>query len=412
MKKKVVLFVLILAIVIGFCFIKKDSKETIFVDNSKDNNNLLSMLLETEENSGKYEEVTRSEWPTEGYVFNTTLSRCENGGNLSWDNEKKIVIMDSDSSDKCYVYFDRLISIAEYVKYLYTGIQGENNLYLHDDTLENGAGDGSYRYAGASDSTNNFVCFGYDSTDGTCPSDNLYRIIGVFGDNVKLIKYDYATDTLLGKNGDYDNTYSGHGWSGTSAGTSLGSNTKEKIGVYSWNGKAQGTYSNIWGTSLLNKINLNSEYLNNIGTTWSNKIAITTWKVGGNTTSNIHGTTVLNTYKNEIISPATDSTVSAKVGLMYVSDYGYAAEPSIWTINLNAYKSADVVELNWMYMGLIEWTITPDSDTTNWVYSVRYEGEVNLTQSFTLAVRPVFYLESSVNYVSGNGTKDMPYIID
>ena len=69
--------------------------------------------------------------------------------------------------------------------------------------FENGAGDNSYRYAGSSDTTYNFVCFGYDSTDGTCPTDNLYRIIGVFGDQVKLIKYDYANSNLLGTDGDY-----------------------------------------------------------------------------------------------------------------------------------------------------------------------------------------------------------------
>ena len=48
--------------------------------------------------------------------------------------------------------------------------------------LANSAGDNSYRYAGAN--PNNYVCFG--STANTCPSKNLYRIIGVFGDQVKL----------------------------------------------------------------------------------------------------------------------------------------------------------------------------------------------------------------------------------
>ena len=84
------------------------------------------------------------------------------------------------------------------------------NIYHHTSSLVNGAGDNSYRYAGASESVNNFICFG--STTSPCPTDNLYRIIGVFGENnhgvtgkqlVKLIKYDYATSNLLGTDGDY-----------------------------------------------------------------------------------------------------------------------------------------------------------------------------------------------------------------
>src|SRR5699024_6818792 len=70
------------------------------------NTNILTMMLETEAGTGSYEEVTQSEWPQDGYVFNESLSRCENGGTLSWDDDAKKVIMKSNSSDKCYVYFD------------------------------------------------------------------------------------------------------------------------------------------------------------------------------------------------------------------------------------------------------------------------------------------------------------------
>ena len=49
------------------------------------------------------------------------------------------------------------VSLADYVISQYTGKQGENNIYYHDSNLENGAGDNSYRYAGAS--TNKYVFF-------------------------------------------------------------------------------------------------------------------------------------------------------------------------------------------------------------------------------------------------------------
>ncbi|MEG1009874.1 MAG: fibronectin type III domain-containing protein, partial [Clostridia bacterium] len=54
--------------------------------------------------------------------------------------------------------------------------------------LANGANDGSYRFSGAN--PNNYVCFGPGATvaGNACPEENQYRIIGVFGNQVKLIK--------------------------------------------------------------------------------------------------------------------------------------------------------------------------------------------------------------------------------
>ncbi len=86
----------------------------------------------------------------------------------------------------------------------------DETLYHHDASLTNGANDNSYRFAGASDQVNNYICFG--STQNPCPADNLYRIIGVFGDKVKLIKSDYATSVLLGADGDYSKMYTATGW--------------------------------------------------------------------------------------------------------------------------------------------------------------------------------------------------------
>ena len=76
-----------------------------------------------------------------------------------------------------------VIYLANYIKSLYTS-QGTNGIYYHTSSLANGAGDNSYRFSGAN--PNNYICFG--STASTCPSNNLYRIIGVFGDEVKIIK--------------------------------------------------------------------------------------------------------------------------------------------------------------------------------------------------------------------------------
>ena len=252
---------------------------------------------------------------------------------------------------------------------------------------------------------NNFVCFG--STETPCPTDNLYRIIGVFEDKVKLIKYDYATSILLGTDGDYKVS------STPNASYYKGSLTS--IDGYYWNNV---TKKNTWSESNLNKINLNTNFINNIGSTWANKIATTTWKVGGNTWANV-GTSVPKTsYQNEIVAPAENTTYDAKIGLMYVSDYGFAASPSAWTTTLYNYdgndaKGTSIKTINWMYMGYYDWMVSRTSDRSYNAFVVIYTGSVNGGNvRIARGVRPSFNLLSSITYVSGSGSAVDPILIN
>lgn len=74
--------------------------------NSPKKKDLMSLMLETEQGSGMYEASKTGKWPDGEYVFNKELSKCENGGELSWDNDKNQVVMVGNSSDKCYLYFN------------------------------------------------------------------------------------------------------------------------------------------------------------------------------------------------------------------------------------------------------------------------------------------------------------------
>ena len=429
MKKKyrIILYtsIFLLCVVASIILVVKKSN-SVYEEESKPkvvkHKSMLSMNLEQTAGSGDYKTVTQSKWPTEGYKFNAELSRCENGSTLSWDDTKKAVIVSGNLSDKCYVYFDIYQpTLAEYIKSQYTGTQGENNIYYHDSDLANGAGDNSYRYAGAN--PNNFVCFGSDTSP--CPTDNLYRIIGVFGENyhgvtgkqlVKLIKYDYMTTDELGTDGDYSQTYKEWGMDSTYKGTY---GDGERIGVYYWNYKATGSATNTWSTSLLNKTNLNTNFINYLGTTWANKIATVTWKVGGNTWANIGTKTSSVAYTNEITNPVTTNTTdnattySAKIGLMYVSDYGFAASPDAWTLTMSSYNNTTATNNNWMYMGLYEWTISRNADYSYSAFSVYNGGNVDYDDvDSDNGVRASFNLESSVSYVSGSGSMSDPIVIN
>ena len=208
---------------------------------------------------------------------------------------------------------------------------------------------------------------------------------------------------MLGTNGDYEGTSSPSSYS-----TYKGS--QSTLYDYYWNNN---TSTNTWSESQLNTVNLNQNYLNNIGSTWSSKIATTSWKVGGNTYQNIYRVPVKQTYQNEIVSPAESTTYSAKIGLMYVSDYGYATSPSNWNTNLGSYNSTTVRDNNWMWMGYYNWTISRCSGNTNNVFLVGDTGIVfDAYVDFSLGVRPTFYLNSNVTLSGGNGTQSSPFRIN
>ncbi len=79
-----------------------------------------------------------------------------------------------------------------------------------------------------------------------------------------------------------------------------------------------------------------------------------------------------------------DKTYKARIGLMYVSDYGYAAYQEAWTINLeydsngvNGYNNADIIENNGMLIKSDEWTITRIANFSNRAFYVISPGHVD-----------------------------------
>ena len=255
------------------------------------------------------------------------------------------------------------------------------------------------------DNVKNFVCFGSDAT--TCPTENLYRIIGVFNNHVKLIKYDYAKSSLLGTDGDFSQEYTSNYFSGEQ-GESPSSNS-----LYYWNNAG----TNTWSASKLNTVNLNTNFTTNIGTAWANKIATTTWKVGGGTYANLRDAVPKTAYQYEVGSSASTTTYDAKIGLMYVSDYYYSASPSAWTLvgyNSDYTKSyASAKGENWLYGGGWDWTISRNSDDSSFAFFVNDYGYVYFDYvDYSNGVRPSFSLLSSTTYVSGSGSMSDPVRIN
>ena len=236
----------------------------------------------------------------------------------------------------------------------------DDTLYHHTSSLANGAGDNSYRYAGASASVNNYICLGSDAT--TCPDANLFRIIGVFGDQTKVIR-------------------------------------AKSVGDKQWHTSDDNT----WSSSSLNTY-LKGEYLTSLGTL-AKKIATTTWKVGGGSIIYLYDVPKT-VYQYEVGSSASTTTYDAKIGLMYLSDYGFAADQSGWTTKLSSYNSN--TSKNWLYLGSEEWTISRYSGYAFYAFRVYSGYAVYIDVIYSHAARPSFNLESSVKYVSGSGSMSDP----
>ncbi len=433
--KKYKIVILVCAFTLLGIFIGRVSKTSNVYEKNENNQmkkqvNTISMMLETEAGSGKYEMTTRDSWPTEGYVFNSTLSKCENGGELSWDDTNKKVLMSGNISDKCYVYFDieTKVFLADYVKSLYTGTQGDNNIYYHDSSLENGAGDNSYRYAGSSETTNNYVCFGSDAD--TCPEDNLYRIIGVFDGKVKLIKSTGTTNTLLGTDGTYTSNSRSYTWTDLDSCPSTTAykfdnnvvvlSNKNILGAVPGGGKSGGC--NMWKYSNLNSVNLNTNFITNLGIKWAALVDNATWKVSGYSTANVTAKTMYTAEITNATKTYGPSDGTSKIGLMYASDYGFAASPSAWTTLLSSYNDSSIKSTNWIYNAGMEWTMTPYSSDSYSVFILSYVSTVSNTGNLGtwsslgadagFGTRPAMYLNASVVYARGSGTASDPIRIE
>ena len=341
--------------------------------------NMMSMMYETASGSGEYMIASDNTWPQEGYVFNERLSGCENGGKLTWDDERKTVTLSTNVSEKCYLYFDVEPSLADVcsreanlsnciVDFHAIAGNGVDDIYYHDANLVNGAQDNSYRFSGAN--PNNYVCFGATGTD--CQNtNNQYRIIGVFNNQIKLIK---ATS----------------------------------YGNYVWD-----TDNNTWDASTKPDIytTLNETYYNALIPEWQNIIADATWQVGGMSFSNTN--TAKQYYDYEVGTGQNGYEETMKIGLMYVSDYGFAADPNNWTIALLDYGTSTAAIENWLYIGLHEWTISRDTEYRSFAFTIGDTGyaSANGVLNYMYIVRPVFYLTSTATISSGTGTSTDPFVL-
>mgnify|MGYP004709270363 CR=1 FL=1 len=255
---------------------------------------------------------------------------------------------------------------------------GDSGLYTithaADSTLQIGTNEDitEYRYRGAS--PKNYVTF----------NNEAWRIIGVF-----------PTDDGTGK---IENR--------------IKLIRSESIGTNKWNTKN----SDDWTSSSL-KTELNGTYLNGFNDD-KNMISNVKYYLGYGDYPKAEAF-----YKSErtiIKSTKTNSPVSwtGKIGLMYVSDYGYAASEECDAIDLSELDPAHKCNsLNWLYFDEA-WFINPYGEDSGDNYcAIRLIGYIPSYQVIVLEVTnsgnifPTLYLTSSVQITGGTGTSTDPYTL-
>ena len=348
-----------------------------------------SITLNVTASGGTGSIVTYHYSKDDGLNYETSTSPNYTFDNLTGDVTFYIKVYVTDSNGRVSGEYSTSIAtylptLAEYITTTaYTGTDGDNGLYYHNGSgayinasLE--AGDNSYRYAGTN--PNNYICFGSD--ESYCQDNNLYQIIGVFGDQVKLYK-------------------------------------KTSIGFYPW--ESSGTWgNNAWNTSEI-KQTLNTTFYNSLSEKWQNLINETTWQIGGNTTANLANTNAKTAYNYEVGVNSLGLTDTMKIGLVYLSDYYYAADPTYWSYvgsggfntTTGSYNPDYALSYgyDWMHSQMEPWTLSRDSSTTDVVFCIGYEGRVyGYTPNSTYqAVNPSFYIDGSIKLVGGTGTQYDPY---
>ena len=161
---------------------------------------------------------------------------------------------------------------------------------------------------------------------------------------------------------------------------------------------------------------------------YQNMISESVWNIGGNTYSNPssapYGLPLLDQYNKErgtiTYQNSRSTTWTGKVGLIYVSDYGYASTYAECHNNLRVgvtyinnswdYSNGLCKTDNWLATNLWYWTLSPYSGDSASVFKVDGAGAVDANPAAgSNGVLPAVFLKSDILIASGTGEKDSPY---
>jgi len=255
-----------------------------------------------------------------------------------------------------------------------------------------------YRYSGDNNSVNNYINF----------NNETWRIIGVFEvedengnkeERVKIIR-------------------------------------EKPLDILRKYGGSRGRWINYPTDSNYSYYYLNYDYYNTISETYKKLIGQTKYYLGG---SSSYSSTTANQFytieRGAAHNTSYPQNVVANIGLMYASDYGYAADSSCDSAYLSNF-STDCYSKDWLYTSVYtkgsgytytgtstvsyEWFLTANTSSATSSVTTYYANSLSVTAgslvrrsySSNYLMRPTLYLKSDASIDSGNGTKEKPYRLD
>ena len=297
----------------------------------------------------------------------------------------------------------RKVIVAENLVTYITNLYKTNNIL--NNLKKDNTPDQNIRYYGSD--PNNYVSF----------NNELWRIIGVFGNNVKLIRSEKLGD--LSWDSSEESINEGWGvneWSTSALKNYLNTMYYGGTSVTCYNAKNKQTT-----TCPTNKLNTESKTL----------IDYYTWKTGAIEMSKRTNTPAF--YKSERGNvtgkicnggSACNDTVERTtewpgyIGLPYATDYAYASGESICETNMVKQDSSNTYickNNNWMFKpNTWYWTLSLDAypSASRGVWLVHGVGSVaNNNAAYGGAIFPAIYLKTDILIKSGTGRSNDPYIL-
>jgi len=447
-KFKVIVITLLILLEVASTYLmyRSFNNRNIVLDNVKlkgtNKSNGLAIMLEQED--GTYKESASNAWPEE-MMYNEEKSGCIDSNGKKIENsltyEGGIATVNTNTTSYCYLYFDLIkddVTIAVSTDGE-SGLMPSNGAYTNSATCSSGNITWSDKYQrieignltkvgnkcniaftkDTSDkallrneveevnSSNNYNSYGYRYS-GKTPNNyiwfnnEMWRIIGSIPTCLSASCGTNTTNLVKIIRNDSIGTISYALTNTTTAGAWINSNIKTVLNNYYYGALNATDTDYCYGGGKINcdytqiGIKPNSYYGKMVKSVY--------WNTGGS----LHGNTVAATYADEILT----RTFSGYVGLITMSDYGYATINGYFGTSLGEYQGYPAA-YNWLYTGEPCPTSIQMSSSTNYVNWIDSKGNLAGTASNGAigGVRPVVYLDSSVYIISGTGTEADPYVI-
>ena len=376
MKNRIILVSISILLVIGLIFVlNNETKKTFVIDGIKYAVNLDGKASSTVPSKGLYEVAVT----------------CENAtGKWDYDNWKlKLTNMTSEKAS-CSLDFTTItkVNLNDYIISLSGQTQGTGQV-----VNENG-----YRYEGKN--PNNYIWF----------NNELWRIIGVFDEDSHGVSGENLVKIIR------EESIGGLAWHKSNTNDWSASSLKKLLNgaYYDWESNKSSVSTYCYGYST--RVPGNCDYSEiGINGTYRSMIQNVTWYLRGYSSTSATAESFYNYERTTgTVYSGRPTETTGYIGLMYPSDYGYSvlASSCARTTNLRSYNTSSCAGRSWLYKTGYEWTITPSSSPSYYVFVLNTRGSLDRSNADNgFSIRPVLYLSSSVYKITGYGTISNPYII-